>query len=140
VTIIPVSRADPGRARCIRRGEQVPDWDLRGSDKPGTRRAICTPMVATNMAAAVLVVPAGQGCDPHQYTAEHVIFPLEGMVEFDVGGDRWLLEPFDLFFLPANVEYTYRSVGDGDARFLSITGRLDEWPGAVVYADDPVGG
>lgn len=125
--------ADFTVARLLKAADQVPDWDLRDSDQEGTHRAICTGLQGTGCAAAVLVVPEGQGANPHAYTAEHLLYQLEGTSEVQIGDDRWQIEPGDLFFMPANVEYVYRNVGQGTVRQLSVTAKVEDWPGRVVY-------
>lgn len=119
--------------RLLKAADQEPDWDLRDSDKPGTQRAICTAMQGSGCQAAILIVPEGQGSSPHAYTAEHILYQLEGTTEMTIGEQSWRIEPGDLFFLPANVEYFYRNVGVGTVRQLSVTARIDDWPGRVVY-------
>ncbi len=62
---------------------------------------------------------------------------LSGEVEFRVqereGEQRYLLEPPDLLYLPPGVTYEYRNVGMEQATFLSIAGRVDEWPARARY-------
>jgi mannose-6-phosphate isomerase-like protein (cupin superfamily) len=126
------ARAD--RAPCLLKAEsQTPNWDLRDSDKPGTHRAICAGLAGTSFAAAILVVPEGQGSNPHAYTAEHILYQLEGTTEITLGDESWRIEPGDLFYMPAYVEYVYRNVGSGTVRQLSVTSRVDDWPGRVAY-------
>jgi hypothetical protein len=62
----------------LKLADQTPNWDLRDSDKPGTHRAICEGLQGEAFAAAVMVVPEGQGSNPHGYTAEHILYQLEG--------------------------------------------------------------
>jgi quercetin dioxygenase-like cupin family protein len=119
--------------QLLKAGNQAANWDLHDSDTPGHHRAICAGLAGQSFAAALMVVPEGQGSNPHAFTAEHILYQIEGTTEMRIGEESWRIEPGDLFFLPANVEYAYRNVGQGTVRQLSIIGRLEDWPGRVVY-------
>jgi hypothetical protein len=38
-----------------------------------------------------------------------------------------------MLFLPAGVRYAYRNSSVGESSFLSIAGRVDEWPATASY-------
>jgi quercetin dioxygenase-like cupin family protein len=109
---------------------------LPKSDQFGHHRGLYDRIEGTNFRAGILVLPFGQSSPPHDYNGEHIIFQLEGEVEFDFKDASYRLEPNDMLFIPAGAVYGYRNVGRGDVRFVTIIGRVDEWPTSGQYFFD----
>jgi quercetin dioxygenase-like cupin family protein len=124
-------------ARLLRRRDAEPDWSAApGGDTDGTRRALFPRLHGTNFRAGMNLLPAGQWSPPHTYNAEHIIVLLEGQVDWTVDDTVYeLRDAHDMLFIAAGAEYTPTNPGPGDALFLSILGRVDEWPGRAVYRD-----
>jgi len=114
-----------------------PDWNLPGGRTPGSSRASYTGVTATSLRAHYVLIGRGQTSPKHSGSADHLIAPVEGRVEFELPDGRYVLEPFDLFVFPAGVPYRYTNIGSSDAVFLSVGSRADEWPPAPnKYFDD----
>lgn len=71
----------------------------------------------------------------HTSNGEHIIFQLEGEVEFKHGNETFHLEKYDMLFIPANYPYEFSNVGMGSAAFLGIAGKVQEWPATSTYED-----
>ncbi len=125
------------RPVVLKRHDFRPRWNSPRADTPGYGRAIIDGLKGVNFAANILVLPFGQGCPKHDFAGEVVVVSLSGEVEFRVHGSggeqRFLLEPPDLLYIPPRVTYEYRNAGMGQATFLSIAGRVDEWPATARY-------
>ena len=67
--------------------------------------------------------------------AEHVVFQLQGEVEWSTGGERLVLEPEDLLFIPAHTPYQFLNVGRADALFLDVAAKADTWPATITYLE-----
>jgi quercetin dioxygenase-like cupin family protein len=116
-----------------REAEFEPHWRSPRADEIGFRRGFVEGVSATSFMVNVLVLPPGQGCPRHDFGGDVVALVLEGKVEFVADAQSYELEPHDMLLLPAGVVYAYRNVGDGEARFVSIAGRVDEWPAKARY-------
>lgn len=117
----------------LRRAEMRPNWTSPRSAEEGWRRAALRGaggrvISGTNFKATIMVIPVGQASPPHTWSGEHIVFGIRGVVEFTIEGESTELHPEDILFFPANAVYEYRTVGAQDASFLSIVGRVDEWP------------
>jgi len=125
------------RPVVLKRRDFRPRWNSPRADTPGYARAIIDGLKGVNFAANILVLPFGHGSPKHDFGGEVVVVSLTGEVEFRVqereGEQRYLLEPPDLLYLPPGVTYEYRNVGMEQATFLSIAGRVDEWPARARY-------
>jgi quercetin dioxygenase-like cupin family protein len=119
----------------LQSADQQPSWGLPKADEVGYIRARCNGMEGTGFSAAVVYMPFGQNTPVHANTGEHIIFQLDGLVEFRMQGESWPLEPLDMLFIPANVAYSYHNIGRTTASFISIIGRTDDWPPAATYYD-----
>jgi quercetin dioxygenase-like cupin family protein len=119
----------------LKSSEQQPTWGLPKAGTVGFIRARCNGMEGTGFSAAVVFMPFGQNTPVHGNTGEHIIFQLDGHVEFRMEGEKWPLEPRDMLFIPANVAYSYHNTGRTTACFISIIGQRDEWPPAATYYD-----
>jgi quercetin dioxygenase-like cupin family protein len=103
------------------------------ADRPGFVRGRCNDMEGTAFSAGLVLVPPGQRSPLHSESGEHIIYALEGEVEFAIEGEPYPLEPGDLLFVPAHARYLYANVGRSTATLLAIFGRVDEWPPRGTY-------
>lgn len=123
--------------RLRRKSEQRLLWDaLPGGKDFGTLRAPSAGLQGTNFTASRMLVLVGQRSPFHDWSGEHIIYQLTGEVEFDISDHTFHLDPDDMLFIPAGVIYRYRNVADENATFLSIIGRVDEWPSSGHYVAD----
>jgi uncharacterized RmlC-like cupin family protein len=128
---------DTRSARLLKQADFQQTWGSPRADEPGFRRAFTEGVRALNFMANILTLPRGQGAPAHVYGGDVIVVPLTGSVEFEVGAadERVLytVEPTDMLFLPAGVRYSYRNSSAGESSFLSIAGRVDEWPAKASY-------
>lgn len=124
-------------------GARLVRWDSRpvgdpmyGSDTPGFYRWHTAPVHGTGIRAHVVVLPEGQGSPRHAGNCEILVFQVDGTVEYVLSENRFVLKPNDMLLIPKDVIFSYENVGDGDARFLSIVARVDEWPAKGMFFDD----
>jgi quercetin dioxygenase-like cupin family protein len=110
--------------------------ELPKSDTFGHHRALYDRIEGTSFRAGILVLPFGQSSPPHDYNGEHIIFQLEGEVEFNFEDTSYRLTPMDMLFIPASAVYGYANIGRGDVRFITIIGKVDEWPTSGNYFFD----
>lgn len=116
--------------------EQVVRFDLLpGGDVEGTRRGVANGIATSSTMVNVLVMPPGQTSPTRRFTGDHVIFQLSGTVEWTVGDDVYRLSPNDMLFFPPGTPYSFANVGDTDARFIDVAGRVDDWPPRMLYED-----
>lgn len=94
------------------------------------------------------MVPPEGGPPPHVHTREDEAFwVLEGELEVSVGGDRFRAGAGSFVHLPRGVIHSYRNVGTGPARFLTlmVPAGLEKFfeevgkPGTDVSSPPPVG-
>jgi quercetin dioxygenase-like cupin family protein len=83
-----------------------------------------------------VVLPFGQTSPPHDYNGEHIIFQLEGEIEFNFEAASYQLIAYDMLFIPVGATYGYSNIGVADARFISIIGKVNEWPTSGNYFFD----
>jgi mannose-6-phosphate isomerase-like protein (cupin superfamily) len=104
---------------------------LVNSEQFGYHRTAFTRLQGPNVAAAIDVLLFGQSAPPHagESPLEHIIFQLEGETEWAMTAnptESFRLEPHDMLYIPARMEYEYSNVGRGDAWFLSVTANWGE--------------
>ncbi len=58
--------------------EQSPRWNNPRADEPGYGRGFIPGAAGTNFAANQLLLPVGQGCPPHTFGGEVIIYGLSG--------------------------------------------------------------
>ena len=116
---------------------QVMNYDvLPGGNVEGTRRAVANGIAATSVMVNVLEMPPGQGSPPRQFTGDHTIFHIAGVIEWDVEGTIYRLDALgDILFFPPDTSYSYANPGDEVARFIDIAGRVDDGPPRMKYED-----
>jgi len=128
--------AAPERPVLLKRRDMRLRWNpAQGGPTFGRLRGSYTGIEGTNCLVNILVLPFGQGSPPISYDAEHVVFQLQGEVEWSTGGERLVLEPEDLLFIPANTPYQFLNVGRTDAFFLDVAARADTWPATITYLE-----
>ena len=122
-------------AKLLRQREMSLNWDRGNALQAefGYHRTTYEAISGTCMTARIAVLMFGQQAPKHSDAAEHIICHLVGDVEWIVEGVSFRLEEHDLFFIPANAEYSYVNRGDDNAIFLVIHGKKDEWPPRVKY-------
>src|SRR6195952_2925960 len=101
---------------------------LPGGEVEGTRRAVANGIAATSTMVNRLEMPPGQSSPPRQFTGDHVVYQLEGTVDWDVDGTVYRLGPGDMLYFPPGLPYSYSNVGEEIARFIDVAGRVDDWP------------
>jgi uncharacterized RmlC-like cupin family protein len=128
---------DARSARLLKQADFQQTWGSPRAEEPGFRRAFTEGVRGLNFMANILTLPVGQGAPAHVYGGDVIVVALTGSVEFVVGsGDervRYIVEPTDMLFLPAGLRYEYRNASAGESSFLSIAGRVDEWPATASY-------
>jgi quercetin dioxygenase-like cupin family protein len=89
----------------------------------------------TNVKSNITVVPFGQASPPHSTKHEHILYMLEGEVEFLLSPDRtpYLLTKYDSLFIPAEVRYEYSNVGRVDAYMIAISGMVGGASAPATY-------
>lgn len=120
----------------LKHRDMQPRWDYladKGGQQFGSIRAIYDGLHGTNYNSHKVLLVVGQASPVHDSTAEHIIFQLQGQVEFEMGGESYVLDPGDMLFIPAKVPYLYRNVGEDNVIFLSTVGRVDSWPPKGTY-------
>jgi mannose-6-phosphate isomerase-like protein (cupin superfamily) len=124
------------RPFLLRRSQMRVTWGtLHKADQFGYHRGMYDALVAQSSTARLIVLPFGQASPPHQSSGEHLHFQVRSDIEFEMAGEKYLVSPNDLFFIPAGVRYGYANVGDEDALFLSVHSRVEDWPPRVEYLD-----
>ena len=119
--------------RILRKRDQQPRWTFHRAGEAGFVRGRFNDMEGTNFSAGLLVMPFGQTTPLHSETGEHIIYLLEGEVEFTIEGEPYPLEPHDMLFIPAHAKYLYSNVGRGPAILVAILGKVDDWPSKGTY-------
>ena len=128
--------ADPKSMRVLRASDAVPESNFPRGDEPGFTRVRFGAMNATGFDAVLMRLPAGQMSPRHTYSGEHVIYQLEGSIEFRSDDEAITLSKGDLLFIPPDIWYEYSNIGEGEATYLGVTGPgpKGEWPARSVFA------
>jgi len=109
----------------LRWRDQRIDWrddPVPLADKFGWHRGHYGEMAGNKVRASISVIPFGQAGPPHSTPMEHIIFVLEGEIEFRLGPDRtpYLLSKYDNLWIPADYRYEYSNVGRKDVYLLAV--------------------
>lgn len=133
----PLSEGDAARVRYLSKRDlfSEPSFRLPKADTPGYIRSNSYGLRATNSYTTIVRLSPGQATPLHDYSAEHIIFVLNGQVDFLIDGDRYELDRYDQIFIPAHIFYVYRNPGDVEASFYNIVSRVDEWPATGQYPE-----
>jgi quercetin dioxygenase-like cupin family protein len=122
--------------RLIRRVNMRPHWGKYiGQSDQGSIRATWTPIDSTSARAGLMFVGAGQTVLESSYSTEHILLHLQGRMVYQVEGEKYLLEPHDLLFVPAFVPFSMVNVGDDWGWWFSVNLKCAEWPGHAIRAD-----
>jgi quercetin dioxygenase-like cupin family protein len=124
------------RPFLLKRSQMRLAWGaLHRADQFGFHRGMYDAVVAQASTARLIVLPFGQASPPHRSSGEHIHFQLKSDIEFEMADQKYVVAPNDLFFIPADVAYSYVNVGEEDALFLSVHSRVKDWPPQVEYLD-----
>lgn len=124
---------DVTQPRLLRFDDSTVRWGANPrSDEPGFAILSYTQIEGTNFMSHISVLPRGTRRPSHRHDAEHLMVALEGEVEFefpDLGPTATVrMKPFDVVFVPADLDYRYRQVGQRDAAFSATVIRKEAWP------------
>ena len=130
------ANAVPTDAMVVKAEDQIVRSDLLpGGDTEGTRRGVANGFAGTACMVNVLEMPVGQSSPMRRFSGEHIVYQLVGSVVWVVDGVDHRIDPGDMLFVPVHRAYSFRNVGDVDARFIDIAGKVEEWPPAMSYDD-----
>jgi mannose-6-phosphate isomerase-like protein (cupin superfamily) len=104
---------------------------LPGYDTFGYQRISFLGLDASFARSSVLYIPPGQRTPVHDSRVQHLVYAIEGETEWLVAGERHVLEPLGILFLPADVMYEVRNQGAERALLLSIIA-----PGPLGWPDE----
>jgi quercetin dioxygenase-like cupin family protein len=122
-------------AWVLRRKQQRALWEMPKAKTNGFMIGQCVGVSGTNFAGNIIFLPFGQKSPVHTSNGEHLIFQLEGEVEFRHEDETFTLEKYDMLFIPPDYSYEYANVGMGNAAFFGVAGKVDEWPTTNTYED-----
>ncbi len=129
----PRDGADSDRPWILKSREQQPAWTLPRAGTVGYVRGWYTRIEATGFGAGIATIEPGQTTPLHSSAAEHAIYLLDGEVEWTVLGERLVLGPGDMLFIPADARYVYANIGRTRATFVSVISRVRDWPHKDTY-------
>ena len=112
-------------------------WGLPFADKWGMHRGSGPRVSTEHLVGHMVQQPVGQGSPWHASSRDLIFIQLEGSVQFNAAGERWGLEPFDLFMMRYGTPYSYSNVGTTEVLFFDIGGNAYAAGGSTYYADDP---
>jgi quercetin dioxygenase-like cupin family protein len=124
-----------GPPSILKSRDQQPTWTLPRADTVGFLRAKCNGMDGTWFNAGVVFMPIGQTTPLHSSNAEHIIYLLEGEIEFTIESEPYPMLPGDMLFIPANAKYVYTNMGREQAAFITVLSKVDSWPHTGTYYD-----
>jgi mannose-6-phosphate isomerase-like protein (cupin superfamily) len=112
-------------------------WDLPYADRWGCQRASGPFFLSKKLRGHMVRQPANQGCPWHAPSRDVVYVHLAGEDLWTAAGGEWLMEPRDLFVIPANTPYVYANHGSTDSIFFDIAGPAPESKGVIYWKSDP---
>lgn len=120
--------------RIVRTAGAELDWSLPQAQELGHRRALIRGVQGVNCAANLISIDPGQASPRHQASSDHIIFQVKGSTKwhFDDRHSHEVHEQ-DLLYFPADRPYVYENSGKDVALFLSVIGKVGEWPAEVTY-------
>ena len=71
------------------------------------------------MMMALMRIPAGTTSEPHTHPNEQWIYVLEGRFDFTIDGQRRLVPPGSLIYIPANTLHSAAATPDADVVFFT---------------------
>jgi quercetin dioxygenase-like cupin family protein len=72
------------------------------------------------MMAALMRMPAGTGAESHSHPNEQWIYILEGAMESVVNGQREIMKPGHVIYIPAGTIHYGRALPDADVVFFTV--------------------
>jgi quercetin dioxygenase-like cupin family protein len=72
------------------------------------------------MMAALMRMPAGTGAVSHTHPNEQWVYILEGVMESEVNGQRDLIKPGQLIYIPAGAIHYGRAMPGADVVFFTV--------------------
>lgn len=63
------------------------------------------------------VDPPGQRWEDYVHDDDEVVYIMEGTMEFEIGGNKKVLNPGDEAFIPAHTKHSARNIGGTTARW-----------------------
>ena len=92
---------------------QIPESVIR------RRWALADQKYDRHMDPYVIEIPADDS-RVYQFDGEEFYFLLEGKVEFNYGGERYVFEQGDSIYIDCNVPYSGKGIGEKPARALLV--------------------
>jgi quercetin dioxygenase-like cupin family protein len=71
------------------------------------------------MMVALMRIPAGTRSEPHSHPNEQWIYVLEGTFDFTIGGERRMVRPGSVIYIPANEIHSAIATPDADVVFFT---------------------
>jgi quercetin dioxygenase-like cupin family protein len=71
------------------------------------------------MMMALMRIPAGTKSEPHSHPNEQWIYVLEGTFDFTIDGQRRLVRPGSLIYIPANTIHSATATPEADVVFFT---------------------
>jgi mannose-6-phosphate isomerase-like protein (cupin superfamily) len=91
---------------------------------------------ATNASTGIIRMAPGHVVPtPYAYSTEHMLVHFSGALRVFIEGETYDLEPHDILFIPAFMDYGRENPADEWNEYLSINLRYDEWPGRRFLSD-----
>jgi quercetin dioxygenase-like cupin family protein len=72
------------------------------------------------MMAALMRMPAGTGAESHSHPNEQWIYILEGSMESEVNGQRTIVTPGQVIYIPAGSTHCGRALPNADVVFFTV--------------------
>jgi mannose-6-phosphate isomerase-like protein (cupin superfamily) len=112
-------------------------WNLPYADIWGYHRGSGPFFVSNKLRGHMVRQPMNQGCPWHAPTRDLAFVQLSGEVSWTAAGGAWLLQPRDLFIMPAGTPYVYANHGENEAIFFDIGGPRPPGKATVYWKSDP---
>jgi quercetin dioxygenase-like cupin family protein len=137
---VPLTPEDRDRVRLLTQAELLsePNNGLPHATEGGMMRTHFRGLMSTNVRTSLIVVPVGQCSPVHTSRIEHIVFVLEGAVEFIVDGRRHRLERMDQLYFPPGLAYEYRNVALQTSCFYNVISPTETWPDGPTATYEPL--
>lgn len=87
-------------------------------DTPVDRTRVAADWRARGYSCNLFVDPPGREWNGFVHGVDELVTVVEGRLELEVGGARFLAEPGDEMFIPQGVTHSVRNRSDGTTRWL----------------------
>ncbi len=67
-----------------------------------------------------LITVDSQGKGSFKHDGEEFLFILEGVLEFNFGGEKYVLKPGDSIYFDSGIEHSGKAIGDGKVKMLCV--------------------